>query len=303
MLLTSSFVRARGVKAAAAGIDRLVLKDPERENHTEAAAFLAGYFLGLPCFCFLPDVGEAMRSMRDYPGSLDAYKQPRAVKAAAAAAAAAVATASANSPSSGGRGVGSLLDKLKRGSSTTSTTSTTTGTSSSSSAFGQIMESSDITSTLSTEAAEAARDASVQAAFGRSLMLLNDVRTVDTLGLGRVLVWMMAPVAAEKIKYGKTVVSDPKRASRLLDVLEALQQQQQPSTETAAASGIPPHTPISIPIPSIAADRTALLQWAYFEAEQLVLQYGDLVEEVADYLGSGTSTVGEVVALVEQEMR
>jgi hypothetical protein len=33
----------------------------------------------------------------------------------------------------------------------------------------------------------------------------------------------MAPVAAEYLKYGRTVVSDPRRALKLLSVLEQIQ--------------------------------------------------------------------------------
>jgi hypothetical protein len=33
----------------------------------------------------------------------------------------------------------------------------------------------------------------------------------------------MAPVAAERLKYGKTLVSDPRRSLRLLDILEKVQ--------------------------------------------------------------------------------
>ena len=57
---------------------------------------------------------------------------------------------------------------------------------------------------------------------------------------------------------------------------------------------------ISLPIK--AEDKEALLQWAYFEAQSLVRQYADLLEDVQDYLGSGTSSVGECTALLEQEM-
>jgi hypothetical protein len=45
----------------------------------------------------------------------------------------------------------------------------------------------------------------------------------DIQGLSRVLVWLMAPVAAEYLKYGRTVVSDPRRALKLLSVLEQIQ--------------------------------------------------------------------------------
>ena len=55
----------------------------------------------------------------------------------------------------------------------------------------------------------------------------------DIQGLSRVLVWLMAPVAAEYLKYGRTVVSDPRRALKLLSVLEQIQ-----TTDESSASSL-----------------------------------------------------------------
>jgi hypothetical protein len=43
------------VKKAFMGIERLFVQDTERECWSEAAAFLAAYMLGLPCFCYRPE--------------------------------------------------------------------------------------------------------------------------------------------------------------------------------------------------------------------------------------------------------
>lgn len=43
------------------GMNRLFLKDVERESRAEAGAFLAGYITGLPCFAFQPSAIEALR--------------------------------------------------------------------------------------------------------------------------------------------------------------------------------------------------------------------------------------------------
>ena len=51
----------------------------------------------------------------------------------------------------------------------------------------------------------------------------NENEQEEILGLSRVLVWLMAPVAAEYLKYGKTLVSDPRRSIRLLSILEKVQ--------------------------------------------------------------------------------
>ncbi len=134
------------------------------------------------------------------------------------------------------------------------------------------------------------------------------------IGLGRVLVWLMAPVAAEYLKYGKTVVADPRRSVRLLKVLEAVQAREKKekdgSTASAPATGTTSGSAsanvgndVCYMIPGASEDQDALLQWAYYEASTLIKQYGDLLEGVNRYLGTGTSTVGECVMLVEDELR
>jgi len=52
---------------ALAGINRLFLRDPERDAHVQAATFLSAYLLGLPCFCFSPNVMEAVRMTAQVP--------------------------------------------------------------------------------------------------------------------------------------------------------------------------------------------------------------------------------------------
>ena len=56
-------------------------------------------------------------------------------------------------------------------------------------------------------------------------------------------------------------------------------------------------------IPADTEDKKALLQWAFYESTSLIKRYGDLLEEVNSYLATGTSTVGECVLMVEEEMR
>eukprot|EP00752_Nemacystus_decipiens_P011312 g10052.t1 len=47
------------------GMNRLFLKDVERESRAEAGAFLAAYMTGLPCFAFQPSAVEALRMAAD----------------------------------------------------------------------------------------------------------------------------------------------------------------------------------------------------------------------------------------------
>ena len=76
------FRGGKEIRLAALGLERLTLRDSQRESHCDGAAFLTGYTLGLPCFCFRPDVIEALRLVRDSPQTLDVYKQPLAQPAA-----------------------------------------------------------------------------------------------------------------------------------------------------------------------------------------------------------------------------
>ena len=128
----------------------------------------------------------------------------------------------------------------------------------------------------------------------------------ELIGLGRVLVWLMAPVAAEYLKYGKTIVSDPRRSLRLLSIIEKVQMGDIGSkndkfnirnNEKVEEEGV------TYRIPIIEEDKKVLLQWAFYEATSLIRQYGDLLEDVNSYLATGTSTVGECVDLVEKELR
>ena len=135
---------------------------------------------------------------------------------------------------------------------------------------------------------------------------------IEVQGLSRVLVWLMAPVAAEYLKYGKTIVSDPRRSVRLLSVLEKVQAGEgsagvEGRGDSSVGEGVSRAgmtvEDVLYSIPLEEEDKKVLLQWAFFEATSLIRQYGDLLEDVNSYLGTGTSTVGECVLLVEDELK
>lgn len=295
-----AFRKGKGLKLAAAGVDRLVLNDAEREYHSESAAFLSAYMLGLPCFCFQPEVSEAVKMLRDAPGSLSAYKQPQARFRPA--------SSTKRADSSGGFfglnmniGGGGNKDKDKREGSSSSSGGSGNG---GEGVMTNIMKSTSLA--LRREEVEETYQVSRQA-VRESLIDTESIQSADVAGLGRVLVWIMSPVAAEMQKYGKTVVSDPRRGRRLLDVLEAIQSAENKDLsmaseeDNALAQEIEDSLP-HIEVPAKEEDKDALLRWAYFEADTLLKQYADLVVDVGDYLGSGSSSVGEVVALLEQEL-
>ena len=139
----------------------------------------------------------------------------------------------------------------------------------------------------------------------------NENEQEEILGLSRVLVWLMAPVAAEYLKYGKTLVSDPRRSIRLLSILEKVQGSENnggnnsENTKNAKnkEGNVLTLQDVFYKIPINEEDKKVLLHWAFFEATTIIRQYGDLLEEVNSYLATGTSTVGECVLLVEDELR
>jgi len=271
------------LKVAAAGFERLSLRDPQRDAYTEASAFLVGYLLGLPCFCFKPDAAEALKLLRASPGSLDVYKQPVALLGAGKAKA--------------------------KGSSSSS---------SSSFAFSMKKAPSSSSSSSSSSAAAASAGESKEEANSRLLKALLDVDAsskADMAGLSRLLVWLVAPVAAETIKYGSTVSSDPRRGRRMLTALESLQaavrKQASPgaqgSGEAEKGDGEKDEEAGAdlegIAVPASKEDKEALVQWAYSEALGIIRRYGDLLEQLCDYIQSGTASVGECAILIERELR
>mmetsp|Transcript_8471 Transcript_8471/g.12622 ORF Transcript_8471/g.12622 Transcript_8471/m.12622 type:complete len:515 (+) Transcript_8471:2-1546(+) len=281
--LDVSFQQAKSIRQAAAGLDRLILRDDERQAHCDGSAFLAGYLLGLPCFCYKADVGEAIRLLGDAPNSLVVYKQPAALKASAAAS------------------VMGLMDSAAP----------------SRSSFGQLFQGFKGSLGMGANADSPASSSSAE--------IINILPPEPTLeeeeklfGVGRILVWLMAPVAAEYLKYGKTILSDPRRSKKFIAVLNGLKQKQSSSSSSqlkdttkdindnleSSSNQKNANILLKLPetFPTLEADQAALLQWAYFEATAIVKQYGDLLEDVSSYLSSGTSTVGECAFMIEKEM-
>ena len=119
------FRDSKGLRDAAAGFKRLVLRDEEREEFIEASGLMLGYIMGLPCFAYQPDVNEAIKTLRSKQSSMYAYRMQSSEKIS-------------NNP----------------------------------------------------------------------VALQNNDTDFDALG--RMLVWMFAPIAAEIMKYGDTVMSDPR---------------------------------------------------------------------------------------------
>lgn len=118
----------------------------------------------------------------------------------------------------------------------------------------------------------------------------RDSQNLDTLlssnGLLRLLVWLMAPVAAESARHPVCIFSDPREASGFLERLESVAQ-----SSPAVASEL-----WWVDDPQELED---LLKWAYTEADLLIRQNRKMVDQLAERLEGGAATVGDCVALLE----
>eukprot|EP01031_Cornospumella_fuschlensis_P031596 gene31596-38184_t len=257
------------LKQAVAGLERLVLKDEERQAHVDASAFLAGYLLGLPCFPYKPDVREATK-MAGEAAALTVYQQQlvRSLKANKGG-----GKSDKETKEKGGMNFERILGEIK-------------GSLGGGKGKGADIQQQSVTSP------------------SQSPLPLPGTPVIDeedqVFNIGRVLIWLLTPVAAEQLRYGQTVISDPRRAPQFLQTILT---KTSPSSKPATSdpSSMPTVLPSPLPIPRI-EDQSVYMQWAYFEATQLVRQYGDLIEKVGSYLRTGTTTVGECALLIEDEL-
>lgn len=164
--------QGKELRLVLSGLNRLFLRDPEREARAQAAAFLSAYLLGLPCFCFSPSVLEAARLPNE---------------------------------------VGS------------------------------------------------------------------DFRDVlaSTAGLHRLLVYLLAPVAAEEANHVQLVASDPRQARALLQLFR----ERNPGVEVDGEG--------------------VVLPWAFQEAKRLLQANAGLLDKLRKRMESGGATVGDCVQLLE----
>jgi len=115
---------------------------------------------------------------------------------------------------------------------------------------------------------------------------------LDTLlsdaGLLKLLVWLFAPVAMERMNHPQLVVSDPREAAGLVTRLQ----------QKAASVGVDTDTLDALGLCN-ATETQQLLQWSYGQASDLIRTHRSRVDEVAQRLAGGAATVGECVAAVE----
>lgn len=113
--------------------------------------------------------------------------------------------------------------------------------------------------------------------------------TLDNLatssGVLRMLVWLVAPVAAESMKYPVCILSDYQQAGAFLDRLEEAAE-----TNTQLRDAIFWDT----------NERDDLIQWAYTEADLFLRANSQLLQTVTERLTGGAATIGDCVAVLEE---
>lgn len=108
--------------------------------------------------------------------------------------------------------------------------------------------------------------------------LLSDV------GIMKMLIWLMAPVAMEASKHAQLIVSDPREAAGFLTRLQ----------ERAELFGDEDLWWIDNE-----QERNDLLKWAYAEADNLLRNNKAIVTEITERLAGGAATVGDCAAVME----
>lgn len=106
------------------------------------------------------------------------------------------------------------------------------------------------------------------------------------VGILKVLIWLMAPVAMEISKYPQLISSDPREA---LGFLQRLNEKSQSIQSDELRDALP-------------ADDTQAndyLRWALAEADLLLRNDRKLVENLSEALAGGAATVGDCVAILE----
>jgi hypothetical protein len=113
---------------------------------------------------------------------------------------------------------------------------------------------------------------------------------LSSVGIMKILIWLMAPVAMESMKHSQLICSDPREASGLLKRLE----------DTAGKNNISKEDLWWLAEEDPQRERLDLLKWAYIEADILLRNNMKDVMEISERLSGGSATIGDCVAAVER---
>jgi hypothetical protein len=107
---------------------------------------------------------------------------------------------------------------------------------------------------------------------------------LSSVGILKMLIWLLAPVAIESSKHAQLVMSDPRESKGLLERLE--------DKAALLKEG-------DLFWTSSDEEKTDLLKWAYAEADLLLRENRAAVTEISQRLAGGAATVGDCVAVIE----
>lgn len=346
-----------------AGFERLLFRDNARQAFLDACSFVGGYLLGLPSYCYTSGVNEGLKMIETHPYSLQIYRQPSLLSSSLLNDLKKTFTSS----------FGNIDDKKRKGNNSLT----------SEEQFQKIVQQFKIRLAIgdkpdslnvdlqSPASAVKSDSTNVKRLSGKEMVMMDTLienSLYDYLweeedrkfALGRILIWLMIPVAAETAKYGKTILTIASlllcltslfqdkpcylilqgkssfilssrvcyynaffRGKKFLDsVLTILKSKKIPvdsflqstyastatsysftsSNEVITKSSIE-FSKIAELLPQNEKDQKALLEWAYYEASAMLRQYGELFEDVHDYLKTGTSTVGQCTLLIEEKLQ
>jgi hypothetical protein len=111
---------------------------------------------------------------------------------------------------------------------------------------------------------------------------------VSDVGLLKVMIWLLAPVAMELSRYPQLLSSEPRVASAFLKQLR----------DKSASNGYSMLTLMDA-LPTDDDELDAYLRWALAEADLLLRRNVRAVDSLSEALAGGAATVGDCVAILE----
>jgi hypothetical protein len=111
---------------------------------------------------------------------------------------------------------------------------------------------------------------------------------VSDVGLLKVMIWLLAPVAMELSRYPQLLSSEPRVASAFLKQLR----------DKSASNGYSMLT-LSDALPTDDDELDSYLRWALAEADLLLRRNVRAVDSLSEALAGGAATVGDCVAILE----
>lgn len=110
------------------------------------------------------------------------------------------------------------------------------------------------------------------------------------VGLLKVLIWLLAPVAMELSRYPQLLSSEPREASSFLQRLVDTSSMYSSSSTTSLAEALPMDD----------TEVDTYLRWALAEADALLRKNVRVVDRLSEALAGGAATVGDCVAILEE---